>query len=1213
MELLQQVVHSKTIKDNLTVRKDKSIFGMKKISKGLIIALGLVPAVGFAQKTVTIDVKSNVHTISPYIFGTNESYEGATAARWGGNRSTSYNWETNVSNGGNDFNFTSDNFYDYSGSNVPALPIVNAVQSADSKGQYSLVSLQAAGYVAADKDGAVTEEEVAPSARWKAISFHKDTEKSPYTMAPDLTDDTVYVDELINYLTNRLGRAGDGGVSAYAIDNEPYLWNQTHARLHPNQTTPDELFAKTIDLSSVIRRLAPGTDILGPMFFGYTDAYHWGRLDRDDAWRAIEAKCTTPDKKYNWFVDYYLDTLRKVEEASGLRPIDAIAFHWYPEAYGPSTKKRIVNVDGGARADEDLILPDMIETRLQAPRALWDTKYEYCGENGNKGGKGKRRSDTVSYVCLYDGDAIIKKIKKSIDDFYPGMKLAFTEFEYGAEDHWSGGLCLVDVLGVFGKEDVYLACKWNQFKSYSISAYNLYLNYDGAGSQFGFTSVSAVQSDTARLSSFASLDENKNLHIIVVNKSGNPQSVDFNINNGLYSDGVVYGFGEFSSEIQKLGTISKIENSSFTYPLPAHSAVHIILNAIPQTEIVKATMKNAENEIALTFADEVALVSADDVKNEFSIVADSKECEIASVEVSGKEAIVKLTENLSAESRNVLISYNGANLTGLSNLPVAYFDTVYVYNELPEAPMYALSSEIDVFGRYVKLSMSKPVGEIEDINCISIKQNDEIIPIKNYEMKEDAPYDLYVYTSSRIFKFEKTSISAETSSGVKSKDGASIYEFSFQQEGGANYTPNIDSAYVSDNYSVNFFFNANIKQDLDYKACGLILKDSDGVEYDYTSEYFKNIRKVVLTTTEPLFPGKTYSLLYEDNSSIITIHNGVLESVDMEIDNRLMDYGAKVEVVPGVIQAEQYWFRVGDPVVEVCDDSSELGTESSLGYIGSGDLYTYKVNVPEGKAGKYTVTIRYASQSNGEFNYVLNGKKYHMTLLATKGFNDWQDAFRVIELEEGEQNFEIEIVSGGFNINYFSITDEEKYPISNLVEARVPKTGKTVTITFDSPLDVFPTNSDITLKTEDDKVLEISEISGEGYSITCTLETPIYVNQTVTLSFSSKTAMTLDGGPVNDTTIKVINKSKAEAPAGISAIESADVVISPVPAKVGQPISIATGSENTFAYSIYTVNGGLVSQGEVTEGMEVVIGQKGVYLIVLSDGVNEVTKKIIVQ
>ena len=107
--------------------------------------------------------------------------------------------------------------------------------------------------------------------------------------------------------------------------------------------------------------------------------------------------------------------------------------------------------------------------------------------------------------------------------------------------------------------------------------------------------------------------------------------------------------------------------------------------------------------------------------------------------------------------------------------------------------------------------------------------------------------------------------------------------------------------------------------------------------------------------------------------------------------------------------------------------------------------------------------------------------------------------------------------------------------------------------------------------------------------------------------------MTLDGGPVNDTTIKVINKSKAEAPAGISAIESADVVISPVPAKVGQPISIATGSENTFAYSIYTVNGVLVSQGEVTEGMEVVIGQKGVYLIVLSDGVNEVTKKIIVQ
>ena len=93
---------------------------MKNISKGLIIAFSLVPCWVFSQKTVSIDVKRDVHSISPYIYGTNESYDGATATRWGGNRSTSYNWENNASNGGNDYNFTSDNYYDNTGKTTPA-------------------------------------------------------------------------------------------------------------------------------------------------------------------------------------------------------------------------------------------------------------------------------------------------------------------------------------------------------------------------------------------------------------------------------------------------------------------------------------------------------------------------------------------------------------------------------------------------------------------------------------------------------------------------------------------------------------------------------------------------------------------------------------------------------------------------------------------------------------------------------------------------------------------------------------------------------------------------------------------------------------------------------------------------------------------------------------------------------------------------------------
>ncbi len=43
---------------------------------------------------------------------------------------------------------------------------------------------------------------------------------------------------------------------------------------------------------------------------------------------------------------------------------------------------------------------------------------------------------------------------------YPGTKLAMTEYNFGAGDHISGGLAQADVLGIFGREGLYLANYW---------------------------------------------------------------------------------------------------------------------------------------------------------------------------------------------------------------------------------------------------------------------------------------------------------------------------------------------------------------------------------------------------------------------------------------------------------------------------------------------------------------------------------------------------------------------------------------------------------------------------------------------------------------------------------------------------------------------------------------------------------------------------------
>lgn len=1183
---------------------------MNNLSKTILLALSFAPCVGFAQKTVEIDVKKNVHEISKYIYGTNEPYDGATATRWGGNRSSSYNWETNASNGGNDYNFISDNFYDYSGAVVPAYPVLQAVKEADSKGQYSLVSIQAVGYVAADKSGKeVTTDEIAPSARWIPISFHKDTTKSPYSLLPDTEDDTVYIDELVNYLTKTLGRAGDGGVSAFAIDNEPYLWSSTHARMHPNQTTPDELIEKTVSLSNVIRSLSPGTEIYGPMFFGFSDAYHWSSsLSSDNAWRAIQKRSrdyyTEKKVRYDWFVDYYLDTLWGVEQATGIRPIDAIAFHWYPEAYGKTTHKRIVNTGRDGVSGAELIAEDMIEARLQAPRGLWDEKYSYYGQDGAE-----------SYVSM-SGRAIISQIRKSINTYYPGTKIAFTEFEYGAEDHWSGGLCLADVLGVLGREDVYLACKWNDFAKFSIAAYDLYLNYDGNGAQFGSTSVYAMQDDNAVLSSFASLDEEGNLHIVAVNKTNDVQSTTFNIANGYYTSGVVYGFDKTSSSISQYGTIDKLENSSFTYDLPAYSAVHIVLNAVAQTKLTNAEVLDANaDEIVLSFDSNVTIKNAANAINEFSVSVDGVNYEISSVALASEKVVnVKLSNAIKATDNNIKISYLGTNVDGISNLPIASFDTVYVYNEMKDAPLYALSASVNLFGNCISIPVSKEIGEFSETGII-LTQDGQNVEFKNAEFDSDSR-TLLLYPQERIFKYSKNVISSTSNTKIFAKDGAAFADFSFEIVGGANVTPTIDSMFVEDNYTIKMYFSSNMEPTTDYSNAGLSILNGDE-SIPFTATYKVSNRVLTLKTTDPLSAGVDYTLQYVDNGLVRTIHYGMLEAFSQTLINKIEDNGAEVVAIPGTIQGIQYWTRVGSPVVEESSDDSELNTTGThLGYISTGDVYTYKISVAEAK--NYTIYFRYASETDGAVNFVIDGQSYFLNVPSTKGFWKWSEAYRVLPLTEGEHEIQMQVIKSGFNLSYLNFVDEENYPVAKVSKAKVFGTGDFIMLTFSTRIETLPSVNDLVLTVNDTVNVPVTAINYNSESVLNVLfDTLIYKGATVKLKFSSQTIVTADGGSVADAEIKVTNNSsKIYVPPTVDAIDcisDESLTLSPIPADVNQEIVISNDGGEEVSFVVLTATGAVALKGTFNDSTSFVISKAGVYTVIFSDGKSQIVKKIVVR
>jgi hypothetical protein len=505
--------------------------------------------------TYTINTEIGRTPISPYIYGSNwGSGTDYTIRRSGGNRLTTYNWENNFSNAGNDWYYSNDNLL--SSSMTPGKAITDFHDLSVSQGQASILTLQMADYVSADANGNINlTTETAPSSRFKKVVFVKGNPFCSPTDNPDGNDPNVYMDEFVNFLVSKYGYAGDpNGVKFYCLDNEPDLWSNTHPEVHPNDVNCAEYKDKSVELSIAVKNIDPNTRMLGPVSYGFTGYYSF--QDAPD-WSSVKGS-------YAWFLDYYLDKMEANSVVAGKRLLDALDIHWYPEAQ-----------DGaGNRITNTVNTTAMYNARMQAPRTLWDTSYVW--PNGETSWINQWFS---SYLPL------IPKLKNSIDTYYPDTNLAITEYAYGNEDHWSCGIATTDVLGIFGKYGVYIASYWGD-GTYIDAAIKLYRNYDGDKSTFGDIEVHSTISNKVDSSIYASvLDGNTSqLHLIVINKNINSAITGtFNITSPQnFVSGRAWHFNDSSPSITETTPISVITNNSFSYTIPATTVCHIVLQAGPQ-------------------------------------------------------------------------------------------------------------------------------------------------------------------------------------------------------------------------------------------------------------------------------------------------------------------------------------------------------------------------------------------------------------------------------------------------------------------------------------------------------------------------------------------------------------------------------------------------------------------------------------------------------
>ena len=84
------------------------------------------------------------------------------------------------------------------------------------------------------------------------------------------------------------------------------------------------------------------------------------------------------------------------------------------------------------------------------------------------------------------------------------------------------------MLGILGREGVFAANWWDigNGSSFVNAAFNMYLNYDGAGGQFGDTSVDADTNNIANSAVYASVDSTdpNRMVVVAINRTGSPQT-----------------------------------------------------------------------------------------------------------------------------------------------------------------------------------------------------------------------------------------------------------------------------------------------------------------------------------------------------------------------------------------------------------------------------------------------------------------------------------------------------------------------------------------------------------------------------------------------------------------------------------------------------------------------------------------------------------------
>ena len=467
-----------------------------------------------AATTVAVDPSSEARPISPLIYGFNfasaSQIDAAklTLTRWGGNGTSRYNYEIDVSNTGADYFFENipgcfgaqANYCNPAPTDPKDQSGANAfLTEAQAKGVTALVTIPTIGWVAKAPpkyahpfDCGCPKTAIATQDSFDPYDTNCGDGKqggnfiacpAPTTTSVAVTPD--WAKTWVTYLVSKFGPSN--GKRIYQLDNEPALWSSTHHDVHPTKLSYDELWQRMRDYAVAILAADPTALIAGPVEWGWPNYFC---SDADNVSQGCSA--TSPDRAAHGGVElvaWLLDQAKAYEQQNGKRILHFLDLHYYPQ--------------GG--------------TPPEITRSLWDPAY-------------------TDPSWINDKIRLLPRMRDWVSQHYPGTKISVSEYDFYHHTEAAGAIAYAEVLGIFGREGLDAATAWSPpaDSDAAFGAYKLYRNYDGAGGAFEAVSVHAgVTSGDAGTSSvraYAAAGA-KRVTVALVNESAAAESTTLSFGN----------------------------------------------------------------------------------------------------------------------------------------------------------------------------------------------------------------------------------------------------------------------------------------------------------------------------------------------------------------------------------------------------------------------------------------------------------------------------------------------------------------------------------------------------------------------------------------------------------------------------------------------------------------------------------------------------------